>query len=180
MTATPISMHVHDGHSIDDATFVIQSHVIAMYAPSLVTGWLVDRLGVSRMMVVGVVVLGAAVVSGALGQSVPAYWTCLVLVGLGWNLLFLGATVLLSKSLTMAERFRGQGLNDFTVFSSQAVASLAAGAVLHRFGWVAMNLSAVPVLLIVFVLLSTLGLKPPGSEKRAAPGSARARRTQIE
>jgi len=153
MTATPISMHVHDAHSIDQAAFVIQSHVVAMYAPSLVTGWLVDRLGVSRMMTAGAIVIGAAIAATTSGHGVPAYWTGLVLLGLGWNLLFIGGTVLLTQSLSPTERFRGQGLNDFTVFSSQALASLASGAVLNRFGWIAMNIAAVPLLLVVLLLI---------------------------
>jgi predicted MFS family arabinose efflux permease len=155
MTATPISMHVHDAHSIDDAAFVIQGHVIAMFAPSLLTGWLVDRLGVRRMMTAGALVIGAAIATAASGHTVPAYWTGLVLLGLGWNLLFIGATVLLTQSLAPAERFRAQGLNDLTVFGSQAMASLASGAALHRFGWTAMNLAVVPVLLLVLVLIAT-------------------------
>ena len=154
MTATPISMHVHDAHSIDDAAFVIQSHVVAMFAPSLVTGWLVDRLGRPRMMAAGVVAIGAAIAAGASGHSVSAYWMGLVLLGLGWNLLFIGATVLLTQSLEPSQRFRGQGLNDFTVFSSQALASLAAGAVLHQFGWAAMNLAVAPVLVLVLLLVA--------------------------
>ena len=154
MTATPISMHVHHAHTVDDAAFVIQGHVIAMFAPSLVTGWLVDRLGVRRMMMAGVFAIGAAIAAGASGHSLSAYWMGLVLLGLGWNLLFIGATVLLTQSLEPSERFRGQGLNDFTVFSSQALASLAAGAVLHQFGWAAMNLAAVPILLVVLVLIA--------------------------
>jgi MFS family permease len=153
MTATPVSMHVHDAHSIDDAAFVIQSHVIAMFAPSLLTGWLVDRLGVPRMMMAGVFALGVAIAAAASGHSLPAYWTGLVFVGLGWNLLFIGATVLLTQSLEPSERFRGQGLNDFTVFGSSALASLAAGAVLHQFGWTAMNLAVAPILLVVLFLL---------------------------
>jgi MFS family permease len=154
MTAAPISMHVHDAHSINDAAFVIQGHVIAMYAPSLLTGWLVDRLGVTRMMAAGAIVIGGAIAAAVGGHSVWAYWTGLVLLGLGWNLLFIGATVLLTQDLTSAERFRAQGLNDFTVFGSQAVASLAAGAVLHRFGWLSMNLAVAPILLLVLVLIA--------------------------
>ena len=154
MTATPVSMHIHDALSIDDAAFVIQSHVVAMFAPSLVTGWLVDRLGVSRMMTAGALVIAAALAAGAAGHTVVAYWSGLVLLGLGWNLLFIGATVLLSQSLGPEERFRAQGLNDLTVFGSQAVASLAAGAVLHRFGWIAMNLVAAPVLVGVLILIA--------------------------
>jgi MFS family permease len=154
MTATPISMHVHDAHSIDDAAFVIQSHVVAMFAPSLLTGWLVDRLGLTRMMAAGTLVLGAAIGAASSGHTLLTYWTGLVLLGLGWNLLFIGATVLLTRSHSPAERFRAQGLNDVTVFGSQAIASLASGAALHRFGWSAMNLAAVPVLLVVLALIA--------------------------
>ncbi|HXT70493.1 MAG TPA: MFS transporter [Vicinamibacterales bacterium] len=161
MTATPISMHVHDSLSIDDAAFVIQSHVVAMYAPSLVTGWLVDRLGVARMMAAGAVVIGGAIAAATTGHSVTAYWLGLVLLGLGWNLLFIGATVLLTQSFALPERIRAQGLNDLIVFSSQAVASLAAGAVLHRFGWLTMNLMAVPLLVLVLVLVAKRGLGTP-------------------
>ena len=164
MTAAPVSMHVHDTHSIDDAGFVIQSHVIAMFAPSLVTGWLVDRLGVRRMMMAGVLAIGAAIAAAASGHAVPAYWMALVLLGSGWNLLFIGATVSLTQSLEPSERFRGQGLNDFMVFSSQAVASLAAGAVLHQFGWAAMNLAVVPLLLLVGLVLWKTDPSPNGPD----------------
>ena len=74
MTATPVSMHVHDALSIDDAAFVIQSHVIAMFAPSLLTGWLVDRLGVRRMMLAGVLVIGGAVAAGAGDRNAQKRW----------------------------------------------------------------------------------------------------------
>jgi MFS family permease len=153
MTATPISMHVIHAHSIDDTAFVIQSHVIAMYAPSLVTGFLVDRLGLARMMAAGTLMLLACIAVSAFSHAVAAYWLGLVLLGLGWNLLFVGSTVLLTRSYAPEERFRAQGLNDVAVFGCQAAASLAAGAALHRFGWVAMNLTAVPVLVFVLMLI---------------------------
>jgi MFS family permease len=86
-----------------------------------------------------------------------------VLLGLGWNLLFIGATVLLTRSYTQTERYRAQGLNDVTVFGSQALASLASGAVLYRFGWVAMSLATAPILLLVLALIVTT------SRKGAAP-----------
>ena len=153
MTATPISMHVIDGHSIDDTARVIQSHVIAMYAPSLVTGFLVDRLGVRRMMIAGTVaLLGCTAVSGS-SHTVAAYWIGLVLLGIGWNLLFVGATVLLTRSYLPAERFRAQAVNDLGVFGTQACASLASGAMLHQLGWGAMNLAAAAVLLIMLALI---------------------------
>ena len=153
MTATPISMHVHDQYSLDDTAFTIQSHVVAMFVPSLVTGFLVDRLGLTRMMIAGTVTLMAGLVAAASGHTVWAYWTGLVLLGAGWNLLFVGATVLLTRSYAPAERFRAQGLNDVAVFGSQALASLASGAVLHRFGWIAMNLAAAPILILVLALI---------------------------
>ena len=165
MTATPISMHVMDGHPIEDTAFVIQSHVMAMYAPSLVTGFLVDRLGVRRMMVAGTLALLGAVASTAFSHSFAAYWTGLVLLGIGWNLLFVGGTVLLTRSYEPAERFRAQATNDLAVFGSQASASLASGAVLHRFGWMTMNLAAVPILGLMLAIIGTLG-------SRAFPRSA--------
>ena len=162
MTATPISMHVHDSHSIDDAAFVIQSHVIAMFAPSLVTGWFVDRLGLRRMMTLGALVLVASIGVTASSHAVWAYWLGLVLLGLGWNLLFIGATVLLTRSYTHSEKYRAQGLNDVTVFSSQALASLASGAALYQFGWVAMSLAAAPILVLVLMLIlaTKVGVRP--------------------
>jgi MFS family permease len=153
MTATPISMHVIDAHSLDDTALVIQSHVIAMYAPSLLTGWLVDRLGVRRMMIAGTLALMACMGATTSSHAVGAYWTGLVLLGFGWNLLFVGGTVLLTRSYQPEERFRAQAVNDLVVFGSQASASLASGAVLYRFGWVAMNAAVVPLLLLVLALL---------------------------
>jgi MFS family permease len=157
MTATPISMHVIDGHSLEHTTRVLQSHVIAMYAPSLLTGLLVDRLGVRRMMTAGTLALLACAVTTAYSHAVPAYWIGLVLLGFGWNLLFIGGTVLLTRSYEPAERFRAQATNDVAVFGSQASASLASGAALHRFGWTTMNLAAVPVLAAMLALIGVLG-----------------------
>jgi MFS family permease len=153
MTATPISMHVVDALTLDDTALVIQSHVIAMYAPSLVTGFLVDRLGLTRMMMAGTLTLVACCAIAVTGHTVTTYWIALVLLGLGWNLLFVGSTVLLTRSYQPAERFRAQGINDVAVFGTQALASLASGAVLQKFGWVTMNMAAAPVLILVLGLI---------------------------
>src|SRR4029453_13009665 len=112
------------------------------------------------MMIAGTVTLMAGLVAAASGHTVWAYWTGLVLLGAGWNLLFVGATVLLTRSYAPAERFRAQGLNDVAVFGSQALASLASGAVLHRFGWVAMNLAAAPILILVLALIVRFRRRP--------------------
>jgi MFS family permease len=154
MTATPISMHVIDGHSLDDTARVIQSHVIAMYAPSLVSGYLTDRLGERRMMIGGALALLACSAFTSTSHTVGAYWLGLVLLGVGWNLLFVGATVLLTRSYAPSERFRAQAVNDFVVFGSQACASLASGAVLHRWGWTTSSLTVVPVVGVLLMLLA--------------------------
>jgi MFS family permease len=171
MTATPISMHVMDGHSLDDTTLVIQSHVMAMYAPSLVTGFLVDRLGVRRMMAAGAFALLGCIANTAFNHSFGGYWTGLVLLGVGWNLLFVGGTVLLTRSYQPSERFRAQATNDLAVFGSQASASLASGAALHRFGWMTMNLAAVPVLAAMLTLIALVGSRalPPAVPAKPEP-----------
>ena len=157
MTATPISMHVIDAHSLDDTARVIQSHVIAMYAPSLVSGFLVDRLGERRMMIGGTLALLSASTVAATSHAVAAYWFGLVLLGIGWNLLFIGGTVLLTRSYTADERFRAQAVNDLAVFGSQACASLASGAVLLRVGWTTTVLIAVPVLIGMLACIVVVG-----------------------
>ena len=174
MTATPISMHVMDGHSLEDTATVLQSHVMAMYAPSLVTGLLVDRLGVRRMMLAGTLALLACPLTTAFSHTVAAYWTGLVLLGFGWNLLFVGGTVLLTQSYQPAERFRAQATNDLAVFGSQASASFASGAALHRFGWTTMNLTAVPILIGMLALIGWLGgrvFPRAGTGARQEPGA---------
>ena len=157
MVGTPVSMHVIDGHSIGGTTAVIQGHVLAMYAPSLFTGTLLDRLGVRRMMTLGATSLLAAVATAATSHALAAYGIALVLLGLGWNFLFVGGTVLLTRSYRAEERFRAQALNDFVVFATQAVAALAAGAALDRIGWAATNLAVVPLILLMLVLVVVLG-----------------------
>jgi MFS family permease len=154
---------------VEDTARVIQSHAIAMYAPSLVSGFLVDRLGVRRMMIAGTIALLACIAFTATSHTFVAYWIGLVLLGLGWNLLFIGCTVLLTRSYEPGERFRAQATNDLTVFGSQASASLASGAVLHQFGWAAMNLAAVPLLLLVLVLVAAFGARAFPREARSVP-----------
>lgn len=150
MTATPISMYVIDGHSVAATRQVITSHVVAMYLPSLASGWLVARLGIANMMIVGIVCMMACVaIAVALGHAFMHYLGGLVLLGVGWNLLFVAATTLLTRTYTASERFRAQGSNDFATFTSQAIASLAAGAAIAAIGWRQLNLLTLPVLALM-------------------------------
>jgi predicted MFS family arabinose efflux permease len=148
MTATPISMHVIDGHDVTATKNVITSHLVAMYLPSLASGWLVARLGIARMMIAGIsCMLACIVVAAALGHAFAHYFSGLVLLGVGWNLLFVAATTLLTRTYAPAERFRAQGFNDFSTFTLQAIASLAAGAAISSIGWLNVNLVCIPLLL---------------------------------
>jgi MFS family permease len=155
MTATPISMHVHDHHSDTATAWVIQSHLLAMYAPSLVSGRLIARIGIRAGMSAGLVLMVACILMDRSGHDLMHYWWGLVALGVGWNLLFVAATSLLTTTYQPAERFRAQAMNEFAVFGSQAVASLLAGPAIHALGWSALNLVAlVPVGLLALVMLA--------------------------
>lgn len=150
MTSTPISMHSHHGHSLGDAKWVIQSHLMAMFLPSLFSGFLLKRLGVLNLMLIGCVLYLTVLVVALSGHAVIHYWWALVLLGVGWNFLFLAGTTMLPRSYEDAERFRVQATNDFSVFSLQALASLSAGWVLMTLGWqVQVLVTLVPVVLLL-------------------------------
>jgi len=134
MTATPLHMH-ETGFSLDNTAFVIQSHIIAMYLPSLVSGLLVERLGAARIMQAGALLMLGCTVVGLFSVQLLGYWSALVLLGLGWNLLFVGGTVLLTTTYRPEERFKTQASNDFTIFAVQAVSSFSAGSMLSSTGW---------------------------------------------
>jgi len=153
MTATPLSMHINDGHSVEQTANVIRAHVLGMYVPSLVSGFLIERLGVVRMMFLGALGLLATSIVGMQGQSVLHYWWALIMLGVGWNFLFVGATTMLTYTYSMEERFRAQAANEFLVFGTAASASLLAGTVMHYFGWLVLMWIPVPVLLIVCMAL---------------------------
>lgn len=162
MTATPISMHTHAGHSVDVTARVIQGHAIAMYLPALFTGSVIARLGVARTLAVGLAFLAASAGLGASGDGVAGYAAALILLGLGWNLLFIASTVLLARSYAPQERFRAQALNDFIVFGIQSTAALGAGAALQRFGWVAMNAAVLVLVLALGVVLAAAAARSRG------------------
>ncbi|MBM4204361.1 MAG: MFS transporter [Gammaproteobacteria bacterium] len=154
MTAAPISMHVADGFSIDETAAVIRVHVLAMFLPSLVSGWMVARFGIRRMMWTGAACLLATVCIGCMGHAYLHYWWSMVLLGLGWNLLYLGASTQLVTTYRANERFSAQAVNEFSVFGAAAIASLGAGSLLHAFGWtILLGVSLPALLLLAWVLL---------------------------
>jgi len=153
MTATPLSMHINDGHSVAETAGVIRAHVLGMYVPSLISGFLIERLGLVRMMSLGVIGLAATSIIGLQGQSVMHYWSALILLGIGWNFLYVGGTTMLTYTYSISERFRAQAVNEFLVFGTSAAASLLAGTVMHYFGWYRLMLIPWPVMLLICVAL---------------------------
>ena len=168
MTATPLSMHVHDGYSIEETASVVRNHVIAMYAPSLFSGVLMERFGVRRIMQVGALLLLATVAVGLAGHELLHYQLALIALGVGWNFLYVGGTTLLTRTYAQSERFRAQALNDLCVFSAAAIASLLSGQVMGWLGWSAVLIGALVPLTAVVMALALLRKDPIPSAKNAA------------
>jgi MFS family permease len=157
MSATPVSMHVIDGFSLDDTAWIVQSHVLAMFIPSFFSGWLIDRFGLGKVMKTGIVLMALCVVAALINRHLIHYWSSLVVLGVGWNFLFVGGTTLLTKTYQPAERFKAQAFNDFTVYGFQATASLSAGAIIFNAGWEVVNLITLPWLLISLIVILKMG-----------------------
>lgn len=160
MTATPVAMHVHDGHSLVATAGVVRIHVLAMYLPSLVSGWLISQFGARTLMALGVLVFFLTLLAAWAGTSVQHYGWAMLLLGVGWNFLFVGGTTLLVEAANPVGRFQVQGYNDAAVFGSSAVASFAAGAVLNQLGWQAIILGALPPMLLLGLAIFWLYRKP--------------------
>ncbi len=157
MTATPVSMHVMDGHSLEDTKSVIQSHIVAMFLPSLFTAWIIRKLGIKWMMVVGLLSYLVCVGIAFLSHDLINYWVALIALGIGWNFLFVGGTTLLPQSYKPHERFKVQALNEFVVFGSQATAALTAGWFIFAFGWETLLAVVIPIVLFQLVVIFRLG-----------------------
>lgn len=160
MTATPLSMHVNDGYSIGETARIIRSHVLGMYVPSLFSGYLMERLGLGRMMATGAAALTLACLIGLQGHSYMHYWFALVLLGIGWNFLYVGGTTMLTLTYSMAERFKAQAVNELSVFGTSATASLLAGTIMYFQGWSTLVLLPLPLLLAIFAGLYLIRSQP--------------------
>jgi MFS family permease len=158
MTSAPLAM-VGCGHSVTDATLGIQWHVLAMYAPSFVTGSLISRFGVERITGIGLGLIALTAVVGLAGITVAHFWTALVLLGVGWNLAFIGATTMVTQCHRPHERNKVQAFNDFLIFGSMAVASFSSGQLLEYLGWQAINEVIFPTVLVAGAMLVWLALR---------------------
>ena len=151
MLSTPLFMGSHPTHSFafPDVTNVIMWHVLGMFVPSFFTGWLIKRFGDLNIITVGALISGLSIAVNLSGDSLMHLRVAMALVGLGWNFMFTGGTTLLLQTYTPAEKAKVQGVNDFFVFGTVAVCSLLAGGTYQSVGWAAVNLSAVPLLVLV-------------------------------
>lgn len=152
MTAAPLAMRLC-GHSQEAANLGLQWHVIAMYGPSFWTGGLISRYGASRVSAAGLVLIGLSAAVGLFGMEVAHFWATLILLGVGWNFGFVGASAMVLECHRPEEKARVQSFNDFAVFGTMAVGSFLSGGLLSAFGWnTLLALSFLPLVLAVVAL----------------------------
>ena len=158
MTATPISMKMMHGFSLFSTGIVLQLHVIGMFLPSLITGDLINKFGHKKMIYAGIIIMLSTIATHFVFETYYGYMIGLILLGVGWNFLFVSGTSLLVVSYNKEDKFLAQGLNDFVVFSSQSIGALSAGILLFSTSWKTLNLICLP-LLILLLLFSLLNKK---------------------
>ncbi|WP_421913476.1 MFS transporter [Mesorhizobium sp.] len=155
MTGAPLAM-VGCGLSEDAATLGISWHVMAMFGPSFFTGSMIHRFGAERIVATGLILLIGCAVVALSGLALWQFWTALVLLGLGWNFGFIGATAMVAASYRPSEKGKLQGFHDFVLFGSVACASLMSGMVYNAWGWTMLNWMIFPVTALCFVALGAL------------------------
>jgi len=154
MTATPLAMHDIHQHSLGSTKWVIQSHIMAMFLPSLITGELIRKFGSLTIIWIGLAAFTLTTAFAFSGAEVFHYWWALVMLGIGWNFLFIGGTTMLTQNYQPEEKFKVQAVNDFSVFIFQAIASLGAGAILFAKGWMTVVvISLIPTVILMVALL---------------------------
>ena len=137
-------------HVFADTALVIEWHSFGMFAPGFFSGFLIRRLGVAPVILAGFAIQLAAIVVALSGLGLGQFWLAMFLVGLGWNLAFVGSSTLLTTVYTPSERAKTQGINNFIIFGTVAIGSLSSGALHHFFGWQWVNLAALPLVAIAF------------------------------
>ena len=160
MTGAPLAM-VGCGLSHDDATLGISWHVMAMFGPSFFTGRIIQRFGAERVVAAGLALLAGCALVALSGLALWQFWTALVLLGIGWNFGFIGATAMVASTYHPAEKGKVQGFHDFILFGSVAFASLMSGAVYNAWGWDMLNWLIFPVVLACTAALCALGYTRP-------------------
>jgi MFS family permease len=167
MVATPLAMSFC-GHPFKEGVFVLEWHVVGMFLPSFFTGDLIKRFGAMRVIVTGALLNFVAIGIALSGVSVWHFWTALVVLGVGWNFMFIGGTALLTETYAPQEKSRVQGFNDMLVFATMAVSSSSAGVLVNVKGWEIVNYAAIPFVTAALVAALWLMLRDGNVAPRAA------------
>lgn len=152
MTSAPLAMKMC-GLSVSDSNFGIQWHIVAMYGPSFFTGSLIARFGAPAMVAIGLVLEAVAATIGLTGITAPHFWATLMVLGVGWNFGFIGASALVLETHLPQEKNKVQAFNDFLVFGMMAIGSFSSGQLLANYGWNAVNLVVYPPVLLGLLVL---------------------------
>ena len=167
MTSTPIAMQAC-GYPYGDAAFVISSHVVGMFGPSFITGPLIKRIGVLPVLFFGALLNVVAIGIALSGVSVAQFWWSLVLLGVGWNFLYIGGTTLLTETYRPEERAKAQGANDQAIFIMMTISSFTSGLTVTAGGWERVNLVALPLVGIVAIAIAWYALRQRSQTSTAA------------
>jgi MFS family permease len=167
MTSAPLAMKLC-GLTLSDSNFGLQWHIVAMYGPSFFTGSLITRFGASKVVAVGLALEAAAAVIGIAGISAVHFWVCLVVLGLGWNFGFIGASALVLETHRPQERNKVQAFNDFLVFGLMAVGSFSSGQLLANYGWSTVNAVVFPPVVLGLAMLALVGFAKRRASQQAA------------
>ena len=165
MTVTPLAM-ADCGFAFGDSASVIQWHIVGMFLPSFFTGHLVVRFGATNIMIVGALLQALCIAINFAGIEYLNFVSALILLGVGWNFLFIGGTSLLTECYTPSEMAKTQGFNDFCIWGFVAVGAVLSGASLHHLGWTIVNAVTLP--LIAMALIATVWLRFDLARHRAA------------
>src|SRR5450631_4815004 len=163
MTSAPLAMKIC-GLTVSDSNFGIQWHIVAMYGPSFVTGSLIARFGAPRIVALGLLLEAAAAAIGLSGITALHFWSTLIVLGIGWNFSFVGASALVLEAHRAQERNKVQAFNDFLVFGMMAVGSFSSGQLLANYGWSAVNMVVFPPVLLGLGVLAVASF----AKRRAA------------
>jgi MFS family permease len=169
MTATPLAMGFC-GHPYTAAASVISAHVVGMFGTSFFTGSLIKRFGVLQVMMAGVAIMFGCVAVALSGQDIPNFWFALVLLGIGWNFMYIGGSTLLTEAYRPSEKAKAQGVNEMTIFAVQAVAALSSGVLVNARGWNTLNYVALPAILLAGAFAAWLAWKRGLGRPKMASG----------
>jgi MFS family permease len=169
MTSAPLAMKMC-GLTVSDSNFGIQWHIVAMYGPSFFTGTLIARFGAQRIVAAGLLLEAGAAVVGLSGITAMHFWATLVILGIGWNFGFVGASALVLETHRPQERNKVQAFNDFLVFGMMAVGSFSSGHLLANYGWSAVNMVVFPPVLLGLAVLGFASFSRRRARLQTAPG----------